>query len=772
MKAIITAGFVLVFSFLLSSQAIKYGKNHITILSEGVPREFYLHVPLSYTGDISVPLVFMLHGTGQNGEEFYDNIGWKELSETENFIAVFPSSLRYRITDNEGNKFTTKWNTPPDANFMFQAGEDPKDDILFLRKVIQLISANLNIDPKRIYINGFSNGGNMAAKCSIEMSDLLAAVAQNAGSFNIDTNYIPKRKIPMLYEVGDRDYGPGNIGPSAPMSLFPTLISTPNLPYKDGKLYNIAQAHLKYFELEDSFNITGDSNIALVATFLPKSNTSSKGYEFKYIFVNDLAHQYPNGVNHPLNSPSLHWNWMKQYTLEGSGAQEFELVVQDGYGDGFYQEAEDVHVWSGQKDGMVFTHWSGDIQYLQSPDEYHTLLTMPAKNINITANYVALESQMKLTQLNIKGAERNKRIEVYLPPKNEIKGIVWFLHGTNGNATNLLNDIEVRQWVDRLMTKNYGIIGITSEESEYNIDFDNDGNYRWSYGLDTNLIDFANIRAVRDSLISRGLFDYQTNHFAFGYSAGGAFTEFLVNAMDWKAAINHNSSGSEILSMNANKPYIISISENDRNPGVGLVGNNLAKSYIKNYQDRGACAHLFEHKKSPLFPERFDRSSLISETLSRNIFNDLKRNELLDANNYLKYFSDSLRIKILANPAAFPSIVTLSPAQLNDLENQVDVTNAEHNVKAEFHGFTMKFIEEFCTVNSTENEKVHQVFFYPNPSSDQIFFDKISDYRIFDCSGRLICSGKSQNVDINNFQAGIYFLNVENKQGKLIIDHP
>ncbi len=72
---------------------------------------------------------------------------------------------------------------------------------------------------------------------------------------------------------------------------------------------------------------------------------------------------------------------------------------------------------------------------------------------------------------------------------------------------------------------------------------------------------------------------------------------------------------------------------------------------------------------------------------------------------------------------------------------------------------------------STENEKVHQVFFYPNPSSDQIFFDKISDYRIFDCSGRLICSGKSQNVDINNFQAGIYFLNVENKQGKLIIHH-
>ncbi|MBK9270949.1 MAG: hypothetical protein IPM48_05085 [Saprospiraceae bacterium] len=769
MKTITTALFSLWASLLLFSQEIPYGKSRITLMSEGVEREFFVHVPLSYKSNIAVPLVFMLHGTGGDGEVFYNAHGWKELAEEENFIAVFPSALRYRITDNEGDKVTTKWNTPPDASFVFQSGQDPKDDILFLRKIIELIRQRANIDPQRIYLNGFSNGGNMAAKCSIEMGDVLAAVAQNASSFFIDTNYTPIRKLPVLYQLGDRDYGPGVDGEPAPLSLFSYLISTPGLPYKNGRLYQIAEAHKKYFELQDTFSLEGDTNRVMVATYLPKTNTAKKGYEFKYIFVRGLAHSYPNGDNHPFDSPRFHWEWMKQYTLEDHGAQDFELVVQDGYGDGFYQEAEVVHVWAAQKDGMVFTHWSGDVENLESPEEYHTVCTMPGKNISIRANYAVLEDDMRLTPTIIKAKENNKRIQIYLPSKDKLKGVVWFLHGTNGNATNMMYDIEVKQFVDRLMSKDYGVIGITSEESEFDIDFDNDGNFRWSYGLDTNLIDFANIRAVRDTLIARGRFDFQTDHFAFGYSAGGAFTEFLVNAMGWKAAINHNSSGSEILSQLAKIPYIVSISENDRNPGVGPVGNGQAKTNLKNYRDRGACAHLLEHKKSPLFPERFDRSSLISETLSKNIFQDLKNNDLLDENNFLKYFSDSLRIILLANPSAFPSIVTLNPAQLNDLENQIDVTNAEHNVKAEFHGFTMKFIEEFCNISSTNNTNKETAYFYPNPATDQIIFDKESGYQLFDCNGGLILRGKSIKVDLQHVQAGVYILDVENKKGKLII---
>lgn len=74
-------------------------------------------------------------------------------------------------------------------------------------------------------------------------------------------------------------------------------------------------------------------------------------------------------------------------------------------------------------------------------------------------------------------------------------------HGTNGNALAWVNEIENRQLSNRLMASDYGIIAITSEESEFEMDFNNDGNYRWSYGIDSNLIDIANIRAIRDALL-------------------------------------------------------------------------------------------------------------------------------------------------------------------------------------------------------------------------------------------------------------------------------
>ena len=88
------------------------GKNRFTTLIDGLEREYYVHVPKSYAASSAVPLVFMLHGTSGNGEEFYINSGWKEVGETNNLITVFPSSWRYCIIDEDGvRKTTTKWNS-------------------------------------------------------------------------------------------------------------------------------------------------------------------------------------------------------------------------------------------------------------------------------------------------------------------------------------------------------------------------------------------------------------------------------------------------------------------------------------------------------------------------------------------------------------------------------------------------------------------------------------------------------------------------------------
>ena len=47
-------------------------KLRMTTLVDGENREYFLHIPSSYDGKTDVPLVFMLHGTGGDGEKMYD----------------------------------------------------------------------------------------------------------------------------------------------------------------------------------------------------------------------------------------------------------------------------------------------------------------------------------------------------------------------------------------------------------------------------------------------------------------------------------------------------------------------------------------------------------------------------------------------------------------------------------------------------------------------------------------------------------------------------
>lgn len=294
----------------ISSKPIK-GKNYFTTIVDGDEREYYVHVPKGYTGETAVPMVIMLHGTSGDGEKFYNVSGWKEVGEDENIITVFPSSWRYCIIDNGETKNTTKWNTPPDAEFSFCAGQKPRNDIKFLSTVIAEVYSKYKINNKRIYLSGFSNGGQMAAKCVIELSDKLAAIAENAGSFYIDSMYTPKRKLPVLFQIGNEDYGAGNTGPAMPLSGLDTMLRTPGLPYLAGRINRIANYHVKYLGLNPNFSIAGDTTAVVVATY----KSLSGGPDFRFSFVKNLGHTYPNGDNHWMEAARVQWAWFKQFTL-------------------------------------------------------------------------------------------------------------------------------------------------------------------------------------------------------------------------------------------------------------------------------------------------------------------------------------------------------------------------------------------------------------------------------------------------------------------------
>ncbi|MCX6317160.1 MAG: prolyl oligopeptidase family serine peptidase [Bacteroidetes bacterium] len=297
---------------LSSGNVFVKGKNRYTIIVDSTEREFWVHVPAIYDSTQPTPLVFMLHGTGGNGERFYDGSGWKELGEEEGFISVFPSSLRYFIYTDSTVKRITKWNTTPDAEFTILPGQSPRDDIKFLRKVIDEVRQKFNIDTNRIYMNGFSNGGQMAAKTSIMMSDVLAAVVSNAGTFYLDdTTYTPLRKIPLLYQIGNIDYGPGNTGPYIPLDTFDFLLRTPGLP-NFNRYYNIAHRYIRHFGLDSNYTLIGDTNAAMIALYHSQTPGDTLNI-LRYVFVKELGHKYPNGDNHWFDAPRTHWAWMRNF---------------------------------------------------------------------------------------------------------------------------------------------------------------------------------------------------------------------------------------------------------------------------------------------------------------------------------------------------------------------------------------------------------------------------------------------------------------------------
>ncbi len=284
-----------------------FGKNRFTTQVDGDTREYYVHVPTKYDRNTPTPVVIMLHGTTGDGERFYNSSGWKEVGEVENILTVYPSSWHYCIIDEGEVKNTTKWHSYP-GSFDFCAGEKPRDDVKFLYQVIAEVKNLFNVDAKRVYLVGFSNGGQMAFRCAVEMSDVLAAVVEASGSVGRDTTAVPKRYLPITMQLGNSDdLWLDSATASVPMSHFEMILRS------DPSQLVVVHSHTSTFHYGANYTMSGDSNTVLVATYPAIPATANR--EFKMLFIKDLDHEYPNGINHWFRGAEQHWAWFKQFRL-------------------------------------------------------------------------------------------------------------------------------------------------------------------------------------------------------------------------------------------------------------------------------------------------------------------------------------------------------------------------------------------------------------------------------------------------------------------------
>jgi polyhydroxybutyrate depolymerase len=143
------------------------GTHKRTLKSNDEERQFLLHIPRKYKKAVKkqpAPLVIMLHGRTSNGavaaSAYY---GWKELSEKEGFVAVFPTAL--------GSP--TSWEGACKAK--------ETHDSVFLSDLIDLMLEELKIDKNRVFMTGHSSGGFMSFSFAASHGDKVAAIAPVAG---------------------------------------------------------------------------------------------------------------------------------------------------------------------------------------------------------------------------------------------------------------------------------------------------------------------------------------------------------------------------------------------------------------------------------------------------------------------------------------------------------------------------------------------------------------------------------------------------------------
>ena len=134
----------------------------------GLTRQYRLHVPRSYDGDKPAALVFVFHGGKSNFEGVEKFTGFSDLADKEGFLVVYPNAVDENWNDGRGSSEIT-------------AQRENVDDVGFVAKIVDEVKAKYNVDPKRIYSTGISNGGIMSQRLAIEMSDTFAAIAPVVG---------------------------------------------------------------------------------------------------------------------------------------------------------------------------------------------------------------------------------------------------------------------------------------------------------------------------------------------------------------------------------------------------------------------------------------------------------------------------------------------------------------------------------------------------------------------------------------------------------------
>lgn len=160
------------------------------LVNDNPQREFYYHLPKGYSG-APTPIVFFFHGGGGHALSFASDIHLVERSNENNFIGIAPQAINSHW--NYGVKDQARGNY---------------EDVRFVNQMIEYMQNNYNIDRRRIYIAGYSDGGWFTQWLTYQIPEKIAAAGVVCALETIESQQTfgySHPRLPVVFMLGTRD---------------------------------------------------------------------------------------------------------------------------------------------------------------------------------------------------------------------------------------------------------------------------------------------------------------------------------------------------------------------------------------------------------------------------------------------------------------------------------------------------------------------------------------------------------------------------------------
>lgn len=200
------------------SRDIKEINGERTITVDGKTRRYWLYVPASVAGRENVPVVFSLHGRGNNDKP--EDTGkpiFTSLANEKGFIVVYPQGRNAGDAQDIKDYPGDDWKKGFGGNTGWEATGKENADTKFIKALVDQIQSdyktknatnnNISVNPKRFYLCGFSMGGMMTYACAKVLNGTFAAYG-SCGGFPLNEfhmNLATENPIPFIHLHGNKD---------------------------------------------------------------------------------------------------------------------------------------------------------------------------------------------------------------------------------------------------------------------------------------------------------------------------------------------------------------------------------------------------------------------------------------------------------------------------------------------------------------------------------------------------------------------------------------